>query len=226
MREDGFAWWIARLRANLRLADVVRVDHFRGLVAYWEVAANETTAKNGRWVEGPGAALLEAARRALCSLPIVAEDLGLITPEVRTLREAFSLPGMKVLQFAFGEENSDHLPHHHEPRSVVYTGTHDNDTARGWFRGLAQEDRARALDYLGSSGEAIERDLLRAAYASVAEIAIVPVQDVLGLGSEARMNVPGRADGNWGFRAEAAQLDDGAAARLRRLASLTGRLVP
>ncbi len=221
---EGFAWWLARLRASLKLAHLVRLDHFRGFAGYWEVKASERTAANGRWVPGPGARFFEAARREIGALPFIAEDLGVITPEIRELRDAFSLPGMKVLQFAFGDADSEHLPHHHVPRCVVYTGTHDNDTARGWFARIGSEERARVLDYLGTDGRSIEWDLLRTAYASVAELAVVPVQDVFSLGSEARMNVPGGPEGHWTWRAEAGHFGDDRAGRLERLGELTGRL--
>ena len=224
MEAEGFAWWVARFRMNLRLAHLVRLDHFRGFVDYWEVPASEKTARHGRWVSGPGSALFAAAERARGEMPVIAEDLGLITPEVHRLRAELGLPGMRVLQFGFGDLDSAHLPHHHEPRSVVYTGTHDNDTARGWFSGLAPEIRARVLDYLGCAAEDIAWAMVRAAHASVAELAVVPVQDVFDLGGDARLNVPGEARGNWTWRAEEAQFTPARAARLRRLAELTGRL--
>jgi 4-alpha-glucanotransferase len=224
MAEDGFAWWAARLQANLELADLVRLDHFRGLAAYWEVPASEPTALHGRWVPGPGAALLDALRERLGGLPLVAEDLGTITPEVDALRDEAGLPGMKVLQFAFGDLDSSHLPHHHVPNSVVYTGTHDNDTSLGWFAAASSKERGRALDYLGGDGTEPHWDLIRGAFTSVAELAVVPLQDVIGLGSEARMNTPGEAAGNWEWRARADQLRRRDALRLRNLAEVTGRL--
>lgn len=224
MEEDGFAWWIERLRANLRLCDLLRIDHFRAFAAYWSVPAGETTALNGRWVPAPGEKLFAAAREALGGLPIVAEDLGVITPDVEALLATVGVPGMKVLQFAFYEPDSDYLPHRHVCNAVVYTGTHDNDTARGWFQGLTPEEKARVCDYLGCDGSAIEWDLIRAAFASVCDRAIVPMQDVLGLGSEARMNNPAQPLGSWGWRAPADSLRGDAARRLARLAGLTGRL--
>ncbi len=220
---DGFRWWIERVRANLGLCDVLRIDHFRGLVSYWAVPAGEPTAVNGRWLPGPGRKLFDALRAALGSIPIVAEDLGMITDDVRALLADVGIPGMKVLQFAFSELDSEHLPHRHVPRLVVYTGTHDNDTARGWFASRGEEERARARDYLGCDGSAIEWDLIRAAYESVADWAFVPMQDVLGLGSEARMNTPPLADGNWLWRMPEDGFHAEHAARLRRLAVLTGR---
>jgi 4-alpha-glucanotransferase len=226
MAADGFAWWVSRLRANLELADLVRIDHFRGLAAYWQIPASEPTALEGRWQRGPGLALFAALRRGLGSLPIVAEDLGTITPDVEALREGASLPGMKVLQFAFAEPDSSHLPHHHVPRCVVYTGTHDNDTTVGWFAALGAEERGRVLDYVGGEGTEPHWDLIRAAYTSVADQAVVPLQDVFGLGSRDRMNVPGEPDGNWAWRVLPGQLGPDHAARLRYLAQLTGRLRP
>ena len=221
---DGFRWWIERLRLKFRLADIVRIDHFRGLSAYWEVKAGETTAMNGRWLKGPGMALFAEVRRALGERPIIAEDLGSIDDEVKALLAATGFPGMRVLQFAFGDEDSLYLPHHHTPNSVVYTGTHDNDTTRGWWETLDEPTRAKVRDYLGTDGREIEWDLIRAAYASVAERAVVPMQDVAGLGSEARMNYPGRMEGNWAWRARPEHFSEASAARLRRLVALTGRL--
>jgi len=221
---DGYGWWIDRLRHNFRLADVVRIDHFRGFAAYWEVKAGEPTALHGRWVPAPGAALFRAIHGALGSRPIIAEDLGSIDDDVRALLATTGFPGMKVLQFSFGEADNLYLPHNHVPNSVVYTGTHDNDTTRGWWETLDGEACERVRDYLGTDGRDIAWDLIRAAYASVAERAIVPLQDVANLGSEARMNVPGRADGNWAWRARPEHFSLTYAARLRRLAALTGRL--
>jgi 4-alpha-glucanotransferase len=226
MAQDGYAWWIERLRAAFRLTDVVRLDHFRAFTAYWAVPAGETTAVNGRWLRGPGKKLFDAVRRALGDVPLVAEDLGTITPDVRRLLAKLRLPGMKVLQFAFYEADSPYLPHRHVPNSVVYTGTHDNDTARGWWGTLDPDARRRVRDYLGSTGSEIEWDLIRAAYASVADRAIVPLQDVFGLGSEARMNTPAEAEGNWSWRARDEDFLNDCNARLRRLAELAGRLKP
>jgi 4-alpha-glucanotransferase len=224
MEENGFAWWIERLRANLRLCDLLRIDHFRAFAAYWSVRAGEVTALKGRWIEAPGEKLFAAARAALGGLPIVAEDLGVITPDVEALLTRLGVPGMKVLQFAFYELNSAYLPHRHVPNSVVYTGTHDNDTARGWFGRLSPEEKGRVTEYLGGDGSRIEWDLIRAAFASVCDRAIVPLQDVFGLGSEARMNNPAAPGGNWGWRAEPSALAPELAARVRRLAELTARV--
>ena len=224
LEKEGFQWWIERLRHNFRLADVVRIDHFRGFSAYWEVKAGASNAIEGRWVPAPGSALFRAIREEIGPKPIIAEDLGLIDDGVRELLSETGFPGMKVLQFAFDEEDSHSLPHHHVPNSVVYTGTHDNDTTRGWWETLDESARTRARDYLGTDGSDIAWDLIRAAFSSVAERAIVPMQDVAGLGGEARMNVPGRAEDNWAWRAGPACFSEESAARLRRLAELTGRV--
>jgi 4-alpha-glucanotransferase len=224
MAADGYRWWVERLRGNLELTDRVRLDHFRGVAGYWQVPASEPTAIHGRWVQGPGAALLAALREGVGELPLIAEDLGVITPDVEVLRDAAGLPGMRVLHFAFGDADSSHLPHNHERRSVVYTGTHDNDTTVGWFAKLSAGERGRVLDYLGGDGMEPHWDLVRAAYTSVAELAVVPLQDVLGLGSEARMNVPGEAAGNWGWRARPEELRREVALQLHRLAELSSRL--
>lgn len=221
--EEGYAWWVERIRANLRLVDALRLDHFRGFVAYWEVEAGARTAAGGRWVEGPGRALFEALRRELGTLPLIAEDLGVITPDVERLRDELGLPGMHVLQFAFSDPDSEHLPERHSPRSVVYTGTHDNDTLRGWFAGLDEAERARVLAYAGTGPESVVRRLIEIAYDSPSGWALAPLQDLLGLGSEARMNRPGTTAGNWRWRVRGASLTLRAATGLRELAGRTGR---
>ena len=223
MAEDGYRWWVERLRAAFRLTDIVRLDHFRAFAAYWAVPARERTAVNGRWLPGPGRKLFDAVRRELGKVPLVAEDLGTITPDVRRLLAKLGIPGMKVLQFAFYETDSPYLPHRHVPNAVVYTGTHDNDTTRGWWATLDPGSRRRVSAYLGSDGAEIEWDLVRAAYASVADRAIVPLQDVFGLGSEARMNTPAEAKGNWSWRARDDDFRNDRNGRLRELAELTGR---
>ena len=223
MERDGFSWWIERLRQALRFADAVRMDHFRGFAAGWTVPAGAETAIGGEWVPGPGHRLFDAVRAALGDVALVAEDLGVITDDVRELLANVGIPGMKVLQFGFSEDDSEHLPHRHSKNSVVYTGTHDNDTARGWFAALSREEKTRVLDYLGGNGSEIEWDLIRAAYESVANTAVVPLQDVFSLGSEARINTPGVAGGNWTWRAAVKDFTPERAARLRRLAMLTGR---
>ena len=223
MERDGFRWWIARLRMALSAADIARIDHFRGFAAGWSVPASETTAIHGRWIPGPGRKLFEAVARALGDVPLVAEDLGVITDDVRELLSAIGIPGMKVLQFGFSEDDSDHLPHRHSADAVVYTGTHDNDTTRGWFAALGKEERSRVLDYVGGDGSDIARDFIREAYTSVARLAVVPLQDVFGLGSEARMNTPGVASGNWMWRADREGFTSERAEPLERIARLTGR---
>jgi len=202
----------------------VRVDHFRGFAAYWEIPADEPTAIHGRWVPGPGKSLFDAVRNALGDLPLIAEDLGFITPEVIELRKSIGVPGMKVLQFAFGQIDSPHLPHHHDPLTVVYSGTHDNDTAHGWFETARDDERALAGEYLGlTRADDAPWTLIRAVFASVAQTVVVPVQDVLGLGSEARMNHPGDSEHNWSWRLQPGALAAKHAQTIKRLAEITGR---
>jgi len=224
-KADGYRWWINRIQAQLRMVDILRLDHFRGFADYWEVPAGDDVATNGCWVEGPGLPLFEALAEALGDdLPIIAEDLGIITEAVTDLRDAAGLPGMAVLQFAFDSDARNlHLPHWHTPNQVVYTGTHDNDTSAGWYLTLDGDRRRFADRYLEGGGERIHRLLLRQALASVARTAIFPMQDVLGLAGEARMNQPGRASGNWAWRFEEKQLDDSLADALRDLTHLYGR---
>jgi 4-alpha-glucanotransferase len=224
LKEQRFRWWVSRFRAALRFADVLRIDHFRGFAAYWEIPASEPTAIHGEWKPGPGKALFDAVRNALGNLPLIAEDLGFITPEVIELRKAIGVPGMKVLQFAFGQINSPHLPHNHDANTVVYSGTHDNDTGRGWFENATDEERELAEEYLGMHGaDDAPWTLIRAAFASVAGRVIVPAQDLLALGSEARMNRPGDGEENWAWRLPPGALTPELAARVRRLAEITGR---
>jgi 4-alpha-glucanotransferase len=218
-RRTDYAWWTARLRAALGQVDVVRLDHFRGFEAYWEVPAGSPTAENGRWVKGPGADLLEALRGALGGLPFIAEDLGVITPEVQELRLRFGLPGMRILQFAFGGAREDRfLPHNYPRDTVVYTGTHDNDTTHGWYASLTAAEKRFLRAYAPGTDGDVAWDLIRLAWASVADLAIAPLQDVLALGTEARMNLPGRPEGNWRWRCRAGSLTD---ELLDRLAGLT-----
>jgi len=221
---EGYAWWIARIRHTFALVDIVRIDHFRGFASYWEVPADAPTAMEGRWLSGPGAALFQAIEAALGPLPVIAEDLGVITPDVEALRRAFAFPGMRVLQFAFGDDSRNpFLPHRHAPDAVVYTGTHDNDTTQGWWAGAPEAERQHVRDYLGVDGSAIHWDLIRAAYASVADTTMHPLQDVLGLGSEHRMNFPGKAEGYWEWRFAWSQVLPEHAARLAQWAQLYGR---
>ena len=223
-RETNYRWWLDRVKANLRFADMVRLDHFRGFVEYWEIPASEETAIHGKWMPGPNRALFDAIRAELGDLPLIAEDLGFITEDVHELRRAVDLPGMKILQFGFGEVDSPHLPHRFEPRTVAYTGTHDNDTARGWFASAPEDERQMVRDYLGCDEDDVAWGLIRIAYTSVAEIAIVPAQDILALGTEARMNRPGAAQDNWSWRFKLGALTREHAEKLRRLAEISGRL--
>lgn len=201
MREDNYAWWVERMRAVLTQTDIVRIDHFRGFAAYWEIPAEEPTAIIGRWVKGPGIPFFESLRAQLGDLPIIAEDLGVITPDVEALRDTFSFPGMKILQFAFGgEQNSDFLPYNFVPNSVVYTGTHDNETTLGWYRNASEQERDHVRRYLAVSGDNIVWDMMRLAYGSVSDMAVIPMQDLLVLDNEARMNYPGKTGGWWGWR--------------------------
>jgi 4-alpha-glucanotransferase len=229
-KEAGFSWWIDRLRATLRLVDLVRLDHFRGFEAYWAIPADSPTAQTGSWVRGPGPALfklLEAALGASAvaaassrgALPLIAEDLGVITPEVDALRRAFNLPGMRILQFAFGGAQEDRFfPHHYDHHTVVYTGTHDNETTVGWFHGLSQRERQFFQRYAPGASADPAWTLIRLAWASVADLAVAPLQDLLRLGNEARMNLPGKAEGNWRWRANPALITS---PLVERLADLT-----
>ena len=222
---DGYAWWVQRLRSVFELTDIVRIDHFRGFAGYWEIAADEPTAQHGRWRAGPGAALFEAIAAALGPMPIIAEDLGLITPDVELLRRRFAFPGMRILQFAFGGDASNtYLPHHHERDAVVYPGTHDNDTTVGWWTAASEHERSFARQYLGFDGDDIAWALIRCACASVADTAIVAMQDVLSLGSDARLNFPGQANGWWTWRMQWHQVDDSHAQRLKSLGRMFDRL--
>jgi 4-alpha-glucanotransferase len=236
MRADGFGWWIERVRATLRFVDIIRVDHFRGFAAFWEIPGGDETAERGRWVFAPGAELFRAIKGALGRLPIIAEDLGFITPDVIELRDEFDFPGMRIFQFAFSSDTTNKdLPHNYVRNAVAYTGTHDNDTAVGWFRsepggtGSVRSDaqikreRDYCLDYLCTDGAEIQWDFIRAVLASVADTALVPLQDVLGLGSEARMNTPATMSGNWAWRFRSADLTPELGARLRHMAVLYGR---
>ncbi len=203
MKNDGFQWWKERIRTQLTQFDLLRIDHFRGLEAYWEIPASAKTAVKGRWKTAPGDALFKELTAEFGVLPLVAEDLGIITPEVEKLRDDHGLPGMKVLHFAFGgAADNPYLPHNHVVNAVVYTGTHDNNTTLGWFHELDQQTRAHLFDYLGGGPEQMPGLLARAAFASVARLAVVPLQDVLALGGEHRMNQPGIANGCWRWRFE------------------------
>ena len=226
-QQDNYAWWTQRIRHTFALVDIVRIDHFRGFVDYWEIPGTEPTAIHGRWVAGPGAALFAAIEAELGPLPIIAEDLGIITPEVDALRRTLDLPGMRVLHFAFGDHNDNaYLPHNYEPHTVVYSGTHDNNTSQGWWADLSGEERKRTLDYLRldlADAPNIHWELIAAASASVADTAIHQMQDVLGLDGECRMNLPGVAQGYWEWRFSWTQVHPEHAERLARLSQLYRR---
>ena len=225
LHKNKYAWWIKRFESNLEFYDLIRVDHFRGFEAYWEIPAAEPTAINGKWVKARGKELFEAVREALGDVPIIAEDLGVITPAVETLRDEAGFPGMKVLQFAFGGDyHEPYLPHMYIQNSVVYTGTHDNDTTRGWYAQAPENERDFVRRYLARGDDNIVQDLVRLAFASTSNTALVPLQDVLDLPSEARMNTPGQAAGNWSWRFSWQQLPEWVAPYLRELAELYGRL--
>lgn len=224
LRETGFEWWLQRLATQLELFDFVRLDHFRGLAAYWSIPANAETAMEGHWEPAPGHAFLQAVAERFGEVPLVAEDLGVITEDVETLREAFRLPGMKILHFAFDSDSDNpYLPHNHRRRAIVYTGTHDNNTTVGWHDALEPWVRERVRDYLGQPEEPMPWPLIRAALASVADLAVVPMQDLLELDAEHRMNVPGVAEGNWGWRFEWEEVGEDLAGRMAHLNALYGR---
>lgn len=224
----GFAWWIERIKANMALFDLVRLDHFRGFAAYWAIPAEAPDARPGKWVKAPGEALFRALADALPDACLIAEDLGEITQDVIALKQASGLPGMAVIQFGFGGDSGNiHLPHNHEPVQVVYPGTHDNDTTLGWYRSVDDKTRDHFRRYLGVDGGAANWDLIRAAYRSPARLAVVTMQDLLNLGSGGRMNTPGQATGNWQWRYSTEALNklwSDSAAYLREEAELYGRL--
>jgi 4-alpha-glucanotransferase len=225
MQADGFRFWRDRLSAQLARCDVLRIDHFRGLAAYWSVPAGSPNARNGRWLDAPGAAMLDAVAAEHPDMPLVAEDLGVITPDVDALRRRHRLPGMRVLQFAFdGGADNPHLPHNHERDNVVYSGTHDNDTTAGWVASLGNHTRWRLHEYLDVQGGDPVGAVLRAALASAGLLAVLPMQDLLLLGSEARFNTPGTTHGNWSWRADPAWLTSGLARHYRYLNTLFGRV--
>jgi len=236
LKQTGYGWWVRRMRTAFEMFDSVRLDHFRGFEAYWEVPGDAVTAERGQWVKGPGADLFNAIETALGKLPIVAENLGLITPEVEALREQFDFPGMSILQFAFGGDGQAHefKPHNFPRERVVYTGTHDNDTTMGWWTstGLADSTRTSdevarekqyALNYLGTDGSEMHWTLIRVGLASVANTVLIPMQDILGLGSETRMNKPGSQAGNWAFRFSWDQVTPDITARLRTMVDIYDR---
>ncbi|HEX8174849.1 MAG TPA: 4-alpha-glucanotransferase [Pyrinomonadaceae bacterium] len=239
MREDKFSWWAERVSASFELMDILRIDHFRGFAATWEIPAGHETAVNGRWVDVPGRELFSTLRERFGSdLPIIAENLGLITPDVERLRREFGFPGMRILQFGFSSDaENKFLPHSYEHEDVAYTGTHDNDTTVGWFNAeegvgstrtaeQIEKEQAYCLKYLDTDGREIHWDFIRAVFASVADIAIIPLQDVLGLGTEARMNLPASTNGNWNWRFRRGDLKSGMLARLAELSATYGRNLP
>ncbi len=223
-QQNGFAWWIERVRANLVLYDIVRIDHFRGLAAYWAVPFGEDTAINGQWIEAPGKDLMQAIINALGNAPIIAEDLGVITPDVEELRDGFNLPGMKILQFAFdsGEEN-DFMPHTFVKNCVVYTGTHDNDTTLGQYKSVKPADRKLMKEYFELDTKDPAWSFVKLAWSTVADVAIAPLQDILRLGSQARMNFPGKAAGNWMWRFKKGDLNNQHIKELHKITRLYGR---
>ncbi len=219
-KRTGYAWWIKRFQAVLGTVDIVRLDHFRGFAGYWEIPAANPTAEVGRWVPGPGAEFLDAIQKALHNsgdgtLPIIAEDLGLITPDVVALREKYKLPGMKILQFGFSGPDNPFLPHNYSKNCVAYTGTHDNDTARGWLDSAPKKEAHFGLRYLHTTAKNFTWDLMRGIWASVAVFAVTPMQDVLDLGTQARMNYPSRLGGNWHWRIRASDLSADLAKKLK-----------
>jgi 4-alpha-glucanotransferase len=224
LRRRGYRWWVERFRRVFELFDTARIDHFRGFVAYWAVPAGAPDARGGRWVRGPGRAVFDAARAALGELPIIAEDLGVITPPVQRMRDELGFPGMVVLQFAFDPDDphGPHRPENHREDQVLYTGTHDNDTLRGWYESLSPERRAETRA-AGVGDREPWWDLVAVALRSPARLCMLQVQDVLGLGTEARMNLPGTASGNWRFRLRPGQLTKRHAQRLRALTEEAGR---
>ena len=226
LQEAHYGWWVERVRTQIELFDFIRVDHFRGFEACWEIPARAETAVEGRWVKVPGVALFNQLLREFGSLPLVAEDLGIITPEVEELRDTFGLPGMKILQFAFGGDASNpYLPHNHKPLCVVYTGTHDNNTTLGWYQELGRAEKQHLREYYGYPREKMPWPVVRMAFASVARMAIVPLQDVLELDASHRMNRPGVSGGNWRWRYDWSQVPEDLPARLRALVAMYGRLV-
>ncbi len=224
MAATGYRWWIDRLRTNLDRVDLLRLDHFRGFAAYWRIDATQETAAQGCWLPGPGRALFDAARASLGDLPLIAEDLGVITEDVDALKDELGLPGMQVLQFGHDDPQSRHRTEHHREHSVAYTGTHDNDTSRGWFESLPGDQRARILDELQATDRTVVSKMVEAVFRSRAALVVVPLQDLLDLGSAARLNRPGQAGGNWSWRVSPRAFTPALARRLRRLARTTSRI--
>ncbi|MGZ5030334.1 MAG: 4-alpha-glucanotransferase [Methylobacter sp.] len=224
LKKTGFQWWVDRMKTQLEMFDVIRIDHFRGLESAWEIPAKEDTAISGKWADAPGHALLNAIKAEHGSMPLVAEDLGIITPGVEALRDEFELPGMKILQFAFGGgPDNPYLPDNYDKNCIVYTGTHDNDTTLGWLQGISEDEKNHIYNYLGNPSMPLHCALIHAALASVANIAVIPMQDILELGSEHRMNTPGTTEGNWKWRFQWNQLSHERASRFAYLVDLFNR---
>jgi len=224
LRETGFEWWIERMKSQLELFDILRIDHFRGFEAAWEIAADEETAINGKWVKAPGHFLLDALKKSLGDMPLVAEDLGVITEEVETLRDNFDLPGMKILQFSFGDSpQNPYLPHNYDKNTVVYTGTHDNNTSLGWFNELTEKEQHNVYQYLGFSPVKMPYVLIGTAFSSVSNLAIVPMQDILELDESGRMNTPGTITGNWQWQFTWEQLTLNKATKLKNIIAMFAR---
>ena len=225
--KTDFKWWIKRVEGILEYVDIIRIDHFRGFEAYWAVEQGETTAMNGEWLKAPGEKFFTLLKQDLGELPIVAEDLGVITPEVEALRDKFAFPGMKILHFAFDSDRANpFLPFNYVNRNcIVYTGTHDNNTTIGWFYDRSEDDRGKVIDYLGGAcPEGVNWALIRLAMGSVANAAIFPLQDILGLGAEAKMNTPSQAEGNWDWRYQPDMLSSDPRSHLKHLTYLYGRM--
>jgi len=227
LKRTSYAWWLARFRTILTQVEVIRLDHFVGFDKAWHVPYGNKTAEHGQFVSGPGADFFASVRRQLGGLPFIAEDLGIVTPEVEKLRDDFGMPGMLILQFAFGGATENRfLPHNYTRNAVVYTGTHDNDTTRGWYATISEADRDHMRRYVGRDGQDLTWDLIRLAWQSVANSTLTPLQDALDLGSEARMNFPGKESGNWSWRFRWEQLTDDVVGRLRDTTVLYGRDAP
>ncbi len=230
MRKENFAWWVKRITFTLKTVDITRIDHFRGFYSYWEVPGKNKTAEHGQWVDVPGYELFGALKDELGELPFIVEDLGYMTPEIYKMRDDLGYPGMRILQFAFGgDARHNDLPHNYVRNCAAYTGTHDNETAAGWYKAQFDKDGKisiygeRCLKYLNSAGQEIHWDMIRALLASVADTAIIPAQDLLGLGNEARMNLPATTDGNWKWRLKPGELSDELAERLKEMTEIYGR---
>ena len=224
LKQTGFKWWIDRVKANFNLFDVLRIDHFRGLAAFWAIPFGEPTAVNGVWLSAPGKELLDAIKAEMGAIPLIAEDLGVITPDVEELRDSNMLPGMKILQFAFdSNEGNNFLPHLYPHNSVVYTGTHDNDTVIGWFEAASENDKRFVQEYFNADVNDISWSMIKLAWSSVSNIAIAPLQDILSLGSECRMNLPGKPSGYWRWRYKKEALNFDQALRLARITKIYNR---